>query len=644
MFKLRLPVFIFCGYISTTPAFAQTGQPSPGHPDTIVITASRSPLAKANIGSSITIISREQIERRQARYVTDLLRAVPGFSVSQSGTTGSQTQVRVRGAEANQVLVLIDGVRANDPAVGDEFRWELLSTGNIERIEIVRGPQSSLWGSDAVAAVVQIITRNGGKTPALGGYAESGSYSTLNAGLQGTAGGDRWSLGFGLEKLDTDGTNISRSGGERDDSSLTTISLSGRFQPVDALALDLGMRRVDSYSQFDPVDFFTTGLPTDGDRATDSRQTYLYGDTTLATRGGRLVHHLAARYLDTTNRNLADGAQNSSTGSERMTTTWQSDLQLGENLLSLGLERERTQFSQRGEIGFGDPNQDQETTVNSVFTDIQGRSIDRLTWLLSARYDNYSDFENALTGRLSLAWRLTDATRIRASMGTGQKTPTFTERFGFFPGQFIGNPRLKPEKSTSFEIGIDQSMLNDTLDVQLTLYNQDLEDEINGFVFDPDTFMFTAQNMSDSSSRKGVELSATLEWTENLELGAAYTFTDAVQPDDQGNDIREFRRPRHAGSLSANYRLLAERANITLTADYGGTQTDIFFPPFPAPSEIVPLDSYWLVDLTAGYAVNRNINVYARLTNLLDEDYEQVYGYRTPGRSGYFGVRLKFGQ
>ncbi|MGH8222257.1 MAG: TonB-dependent receptor, partial [Woeseiaceae bacterium] len=184
--------------------------------DNIIVTASRAPLAQAEVGSATTVIDRAQIDARQARYVTDLLRSVPGFAVSRSGPNGAQTQVRVRGAEANHVLVLIDGVRANDPASGDEFRWEYLSTSDIERIEIVRGPQSSLWGSDAVAAVVHVITRSGEKRYGISAYAEGGSQDTVNAALRGSTGRDRWNLGFDIERLDSGGSNIARSGTEAD--------------------------------------------------------------------------------------------------------------------------------------------------------------------------------------------------------------------------------------------------------------------------------------------------------------------------------------------------------------------------------------------------------------------------------------------
>ncbi len=624
-------------------AYGQVSAESTKEIDNIIVTGSRSPIASANLGSSVSVISREQIELRQARYVTDLLRSVPGFAVSQVGTTGSQTQVRVRGTEANHVLVLIDGVRANDPASGDEFRWELLSTSNIERIEIVRGPQSSLWGSDAVAGVVHVITRSGDDGPGINAFAEGGSHETVNGGISGAVGGERWSLGFGLEHLDTEGTNIARSGTEDDGSDMTTASLSSRFQPSANLDLTLGVRAVDAWSQFDPVDFFVTGLPVDGDVATDAERIYVNAGATLRTIDGRLVHHLYARYLDTDNNNLTDGLVASSTASDRKTLTYQSDLAIGNDLLSLAVEHESTSFEQRGEIGFGDPNQDQEMSVTSVIADYQGNSLDRLTWLVSARYDDNSDFQSAWSGRLSLAWSVNDATVLKANIGSGRKTPTFIERFGFFPAQFVGNPDLKPEESLSLDVGVDRRFLDDALDIQLAFFYQDLRDEIDGFVFDPDTFLFTAMNSDGDSTRKGVEISAIYDVTENLRLGSSYTYTDSSESDSSGVERRELRRPRHSGSLYGNYRFFDNRANLKIVADYAGKSTDRFFPPFPMPAEIVTLDDYWLLDATIGLDINPNTNVYLRGSNLLDEKYEQVYGYRTPGRSIYAGLRLSFG-
>lgn len=622
------------------------GRQNPGNEnlDNIIVSGSRTPIDRVSLGSATTIITREQIADRQARYVTDMLRTVPGFAVSQSGTTGTQTQVRVRGTEANHVLVLIDGIRANDPATGDEFRWELLSTSNIERIEIVRGPQSSLWGSDAVAAVVHVITRSGSTSPGFSAYTEAGSHSTVNAGFNGAAGGERWSLGYALENLDTDGTNVSRSGTEDDDSDMLTASVTGYVQASENVKVNFGARTVDAYSQFDPVDFVVTGLPEDGDVATDSRQTYMHLGASLESSDSRLAHHVNARYLDTRNANLADGVQNSSSASDRTTIGYQADIRFTEDILSLAVEHEKTDFEQRGEVGFGDPNQNQDMTVTSYIADYQNRSLERLTWLLSARFDDYSDFDSAVTGRLSMDYALGDTTRLRANIGTGQKAPTFTERFGFFPGQFVGNPDLKPEKSNSLDFGIEQQFMGNAISLQVTAFLQDLQDEINGFVFDDTTFLFTAANVAGDSSRRGVEVASSLRMNDRLDFAASYTYTDSRQDDAAGIETREIRRPRHSGSVSGNYRFLENRANVSLVADYGGTATDTFFPPFPAPSEVVTLDSSWLVDFAASIDLTSNVNLFARITNLLDDEYEQVYGYQNRGRSGYVGVRVNFGQ
>jgi len=644
MFK-NFPVLVITSALfAGGQAVAQSTNETSPDIDQIIVVGARTPLTINQIGNATTVITRDQIEQRQARYVTDLLRSVPGFSVSHTGVMGSQTQVRVRGAEANHVLVLIDGVRANDPATGDEFRWEYLTTGNIERIEIIRGPQSALWGSDAVAAVVHVITRDGRGGSNFSSYVEGGSNNTGNIGASGAVGSNNWSLSGGIEYANTDGNNISREGNEDDNSDLTTVSLAARFTATDALTFNAQLRAVDAYSQFDPVDFAVTGLPTDGDVATQTDNFYASVGAKLESPAGRVTNQLHARYYESDNRNFSDGVQNSSAASDRMTFMFQSDINLGDNRLSLALEQESTNFEQRGDIGFGDPNQNQKMDITSVIAEYQGLSHERFTWLLSGRFDDNSDFDDAVNGRLSLAYQLSDATKLRGTVGTGQKNPTFTERFGFFPGQFVGNPELLPERSVSYEVGLDRDFLDGALAFQVTLFRQDLRDEINGFVFDFDTFLATAENKDGTSERSGVELASQWQVNEHFELGASYTYTDATEQDAAGEDVRELRRPRHAGSLSANFQSSNERIRANLTADYGGDRDDIFFPPFPALPEIVTLQSYWLLDMTVQYQLTSTFGVYVKGTNLLDENYEQVYGYQTLGRAGYIGIRANFGR
>lgn len=607
--------------------------------DQILVTGARTPLTINQIGSAVTVITRDEIEQRQARHVSDLLRAVPGFSLSHTGVVGSQTQVRVRGAEANHILVMIDGVRANDPATGDEFRWEYLATGNIERIEIVRGPQSSLWGSDAISAVVHIITRKASAEPGFDGYVEGGSDSTSNAGINGAISVGRLSLSGGVERLATGGGNISRTGTEEDESDLTTTTLAAQITATDRLSFDVGIRAADAYTQFDPVDYYVTGLPVDGDVATDSRNFLAHAGAKLLTANDRIAHHFDARFFESDNQSLIDNVKDASTASERLTLAYQADIKFDKNVLSLGAEHGRSQYEQAGAIVFGDPNQSQKMDVSSLVTEYQGLSHDKLSWILSARFDDNSEFDNALNGRLSLAYRLSPNTTLRGGLGTGQKNPTFTERFGYFPAQFIGNENLKPERSVSYDIGVDQRALDGALQLQVSLFQQDLKDEIDGFVLDPVTFLSTAENMAGESRRSGIELAAQWTLNERFALGGHYTYTDS-----SAEGLSEIRRPRHSGGISANYRALNERFSTSLNADYGGTRNDTFFAPWPAPPEIVTLGNYWLVDLTIQYQASPTISLFAKGSNLLDEDYEQVYGYRTAGRAAFVGTRMSFGR
>ena len=512
------------------------------------------------------------------------------------------------------------------------------------RIEIVRGAQSSLWGSDAVAAVVHVITRSPQSGPGGSAYAESGSFATRNAGLKGSLGGQGWTLQGGIESLATDGSNVSRQGNEKDDADLMTANLSASLAASDSLSLNFGLRAVDAYSQFDPVDYFLSGLPADGDVATDSENLYAHASGVLDSNQRRVVHRFGVRYFDSDNRNLSDGVESSSTASDRISYTYQADIRVGENLLSLAVEREETEFEQRGATVSADPNQRQSMDVTSAIVELQGQGLERLTWIISARADNNSEFDDALNGRLSLAYQLSAETTLRANIGSGQKNPTFIERFGYFPQQFVGNPSLKPERSVSYEIGLDQKLLGGALLLQASLFQQDLKDEINGFVFDPVALVVTAENMTGKSKRSGIELGARWTLSDSFGIGAHYTYTDATELDFLGADIGELRRPRHAGGLSLDFRAPDERYSASLSADYGGTRSDIFFPPYPSPSAIVTLGNYWLLDATTQFEVSDSVTVFLKGSNLLDTDYEQVYGYRTQGRAAYLGVRLNFGR
>ena len=612
--------------------------------DDMLVTASLQPISINDVASSVTIITREEIEQRQVKYLSDLLRDVPGFAVSQAGGPGTQTQIRVRGAEANQLLVLIDGVRANDPALSDEFPYQYALTANIERIEIIRGPQSATWGGDAMAGVINIIRKKDINANYLAGNIEGGSFSTFNASLDGGYSGEKFRVNGGLAYFDSDGTNISRQGSEKDGAENTTVNLDVEFDAGDSIVLRFSGQAVDATSEFDDIDYFVTGLPVDADRVTESQQTYLTAEARYAPRDGVFSGSLVINRLDSDNDNYSDGFWSGSTAAETLELRLRGGWSLSENhSINFALEKQEVEFSQRGEASiYGDPNQDQSYDVSGYALEYVGKPVEDFTWTLSGRQDDYSDFDNAFTWQVAAAYRLSDGLRLRGSLGTGSKAPTFIERYGFYEDFFIGNPDLKPESSQGWEIGVDSNWQDNRQNLSLTYFDQDLQDEIDGFVFDPESFLFTAQNKDTDSKRKGIEAVYDAGLGKFWSIGASYTYTDATEKDATGQSVREVRRPKHLASLVANYYFAAERGNLNMSLNYSGEQLDVFFSPITFTVDRVVLPSYTVVDLAASWKLTQSMDLTARVSNLFDEEYEEILGFVRPGRAAYFGLRGRF--
>lgn len=628
--------------------------------DILVVTASRIPVPLSTAGSSVSVIDREQIEARQSVFAVDLLQDVPGFAVSRSGGIGSQTQVRVRGAEANQVLVLIDGIEANDPAGNDEFAFQDLTTWDVERIEVVRGPQSALWGSDALAGVINVITRQPTEKFSAEGFAEGGAFGTYNFGgrVAGEVLGTR--AGLSLSRVDSNGSNSSRSGDEADGYENTTGTLTLAGRPAGNLELDFIGRYTNTNKEFDTTDF-STGLPADSGDETDVKSGYFRAGGTLKLLDDRWTQSLRAAWNTTDTENSNDFGSAGSTAADKYGVYYQTSWQFTpgaadstSNTVTFAVEHEQQDFQQRGAVIILDPedpsqnldpNQDQNQRNTAAVIEVMLSPLQQTSISLSARYDHNSAFDDAATYRTTTAWTAENTrTRLHASYGTGQKAPTFVERFGFFPDQFVGNPNLKPETSTGWEAGIEQPLFNNRVSLGATYFNEDLENEINGFAFDPDTFLYTAENLDGRSMRRGVEVSAQARVTEGLRFSGSYTYLDATQPDPvTGDDTREIRRPRHVASLNGDWRFLDNKADVNLNLTYVSARDDSFFeavPPFG--TETVNLDSYYLASVAVSYRLTEQVRVYARVENLLNEDYEDVYGYNTPGLGAYAGIGLSY--
>ena len=615
----------------------------------MTVSASRTPIAVAESGSSLTIINQQDINDRQAPFVVDLLRDVPGVAISQNGGAGSLSQLRIRGAEANHTLVLIDGIEANDIALGNEFDFGNLLSCGLERIEVLRGPQSSLWGSDALAGVVNVQTIKGSGPVKVESTFSGGRFDTRQNCTGISAGNNLQNFSFYGAYFENNGINVSELGSEKDHYRNNTFNMNYSLTPQEYLKLNLIARHTDTSLgtdefAFNPINF--TSKLVDADMNTDTIQNYVRLNSQLDTLNGAISHVINVSLSDTQNKNLIDGSRDSETEGEKLKFDYQTSLfhttKSTEHSLTFVYERERERFTQIGtESVFGDPNQRQKIYSSGYIAEYKTGLFDQWFINTSVRRDDNSEFKNRTTYRVSTAYNPSGSgIRYHAAYGTAIKNPGFIERFGFTPDTFIGNPDLKPEKSTGWEAGISHAFSN-AFELGFTIFSEELEDEVNGFFFDPSLGpfgSFTAINLEGESDRKGLELYFFAEPLSNLELTGSYTYIDSRQPDLSGKTT-EIRVPGNTASLIANYSFMSNKANVNLKINYVGDQLDTNFGVSPPARQ--NQHDYTLVNIAGEYQINHWLTLHARIENLLDTQYQDVIGFETQGINAHIGIKFQ---
>ena len=607
--------------------------------EVIILSSSKVSVPEKEVGGSVTIITRDEIERSNAATLVDLLRIVPGVAVSQSGPYGALTQVRIRGAEANHILVLIDGVEANDLATGSEFNFANLLPDSIERIEVMRGSQSSVWGSDALAGVINITTRTGSDAASLTSLAEVGSHDFIRSSASASGGMSKLKYYLQGSFVDTSGANISEQGSEEDGYDQKSIVFNTQYEFNPALSFGLNARYIDSSNEFDDGTF---GAPVDADNNSDVEQLFGTSFIRFSLLDNRWNQKLAMSLVDTRNDN-EDAFGKRRTEGEKLKFDYLSEATFNTKVFSgeehkflFSIEQEKERFKQKGHASmFGNPNQNQDIKNYGFTAEYRLGVWDKLFLSASLRKDNNDEFKDRDTVRFSGAYNFpASGTKVRAAYGTGVKNPSFTELFGFFSGSFIGNPNLKPEKSESWEFGLDQSFSADTAHVGVTFFWEDLKDEITTVFFPVNT----AVNLDGKSERNGVELYFDAQLSNQFDMRGAYTYTDSTVPDVNGVQVREIRRPKTVASLLFNYVMLSGKGNLNSSLNYVDEQIDSDFSTFPAGE--VKLDDYFLVNISGSYRVTENFNLYARINNLLDDSYQDVYGFATLGQTVSAGIKV----
>lgn len=578
------------------------------------------------ITSAATILSEEEIKNRGQAFLSDILRSLPGLAVSRSGPSGNFTQIRVRGSEANHVLVLIDGVEAGNPNTG-EFDFAGIRSEDILKIEVLRGEQSALWGSDAIGGIINIITRTGSTRRSFQASVETGSLNTFEGQLSGVIPIKDAALSINGNIFTTEGIDISGLGGERDSSQSFSASAGLNNVQIGALTLSALYSVSNLRSDFDS--------DADFDGRLDNTNNVLITDTNRANITGQFkagpVQNKISLSLTSTDTSDPNASFQNDTEGRRLQANWAGETTFAKaHTLTVLAEVEDERFENFGGIGAGQ-NQTNNITNFAIAGDYKyGQGPITVTG--SVRQDFNDQFGNRVTWRVGGGYNIEAiGGRLYGSYGTGVKNPTLTEIFGFFPGSFIGNPDIQPERSEGFNIGYRQSFNNDLGFVSVDYFQSDLEDEILT-IFNPD-FLSTVANSAADSSREGVEIEASWTPISQFDLGGALTFLDA----EEEGGVTEIRRPDFTARANATWRPI-DPLSLTGTVDHTGTQTDTDFATFTN----VELDAFTLIGANISYDVNEHFAVYVRADNLLDSNIEEVVGFNAPGRQIFGGIRANF--
>ena len=588
----------------------------------VVVSASLLPIVATRSANAITVIDSEQIKSRAALSVSDLLRDVPGLAVSRSGVLGSLTDIRARGAEANHLLVLVDGVEVNDPSQGDQLNWGTLSTTDIQRIEIVRGPQSAIQGSDAIAGIINIITASAEKPFSANVYSETGSWSTARNGFSVGHQSEKFNVRLGASHVESDGNNVRPLTGstDRDGYRNTGVNLKAGYTLNEQASLSFTSRHTGGMAEFD--DSFSE------DHYSDFNRDFTKINSYYNSIDGQWSHTLSVAISNFANDNFNAGNANGSTESSKQSYSYIGSRfwEVASQRFSMALEREEEEFKQFGGWATGeDSNKFVERNTDSVAVEYRFQPRDSVTLALSSRYEDNDQFKSSTTQRFEAIYQQSDNLRFRGAWGTAVKNPTFTELYGIYWG-FQSNPDLIPEQSKSWELGFDRNLLDGRLQLGATYFDAELENEITGFGM--------PQNSEGLSKRQGLELSSAFAVNDSLSLSAAYTYTDSVD----ASGIDEKRRPKNMGSVNLAWQA-QPNTKVNVNVQHNGSQIDSALA-WGDPD--VTLKAFTLVNVNVAYSPSSLLDVYMSLNNLFDEDYQEVNGYATLGFGANMGLRYKF--
>jgi len=591
--------------------------------DEMVVSATLSETPLQDVGSSVTVITAEDIERMKVRSVVDVLRLIPGVHVVQNGGAGGVAGIFIRGANTEHTLVIVDGVELNDPvhpSRGTDI--SNLDPADIERIEVLRGPQSGLYGSDAIGGVIRIVTKRGVEGKEARVTIEGGSFDTYRATANWRGGDRNTGYSVSLSRLGTKGVSAAGEqylgNEEADGFQNTEVSARLDWNASKTLALDALCQYRDSDTDTDA---------SEGDYGDDPegysrrRQTLLHGGGRLDLADSKWSQYLDLSYTDT------DRDDNGMFGplsfeSSLLKAQWRNEVTATKgHSLTGGLEYE-------SEEGKSDALPKSTACNVAAFFQDQFSMGGRVHMVAGGRWDNHEEFGDEITYRAAPSCDIAPGLRVRGSVGTGFKAPSLYQLYA--PATAwgpVGNPDLEPEKSLGWDVGLEQSCMANRCRLGVTYFQNTIKDLIE--------YNFGYMNRPEAEI-SGVEAYAGATFRFGLSVNASYTCLNA---EDGDTGERLVRRPEHRATLRADHRFTDDiEAGMELV--YVGERDDNMWDPVTFVPTRVEMDPYTLVNASAKYRYSDQVEFFARIENLLDEKYEDVRGFGTTGFGAYGGVTL----
>ena len=578
--------------------------------ENIIIRSTRIPAGAKDIGSSLYIINEDQIKARGFKYAIDAISSAPGVTSKQNGSFGGVGTIRIRGASSSQTLVLVDGVPVNDASSpGGGYNFEYLNTSNIQSIEVLKGSQSTLWGSDAIGGVVNIYTKESGST-SFGASAEIGSFGLKRGSTDINFAGSNSRLRISTSKTSIDGiSKADEKDGNLEDDGFESESYSvGGSIDLNSLTLKGSLSYMESQVEYDSYGF-VTGVQ-DGDEKSNTDEFIGSISANFDLFDSKLQNLIFISQSDINRDYYSNSSFSFGAEGKRELIRYQGNIEVNEfNKIAFGLESEESKVNA------------DNSTIDGSFLLYEFKPNNKIIISTGIRNDNHEGFGSKTTRRISGTFKPSDNLIIRSSWGEGFKVPTIFQSTYFCCGATSANSSIRPETSTSYDFGFELFFNEMNSNFSITYFDQDINDQINF------SFGLGGYENIDIVNSKGLEIALDYQISKLMSFYLNYSYIDSV--DGKGSSL--FYVAKDSGEAGLIYKTNNSYSG-SIIARYNGSES----------SSYGKINSWIRFDINGSYRLSNSNELYFRIENLLDEEYQQIFGYGTPERSGFIGLRVKF--